>query len=76
MSLPPGAISDTPTRILLLVICGHRTQRAICRALGKSQATVNHHAHTLRDAGLVSWDDRKQGTLLPLVGLTERANHD
>lgn len=73
-TLPRDAIGATTTRVLLAVLAGHRTHRSICRALGRSQATVNLHLRLLRDAGLVTWNEGQQGTLRPLVGIREEAN--
>ena len=68
---PPGAIGDTATRVLLAVLTqDHPTVRSVGEEVGlASPNSTHHHLLDLRDAGLVTWDEGKTGTLRPLVAI-------
>lgn len=63
-------IGDTATRVLLAVTWNPRpTIPALAAELGLSRSTVHGHLTTLRDEGLVTWEDGKAGTLRSNVRL-------
>jgi DNA-binding transcriptional ArsR family regulator len=69
-------IGNSATRVLLAVLSGASTYRELVKVTGSRPATVNYHLKRLRDAGLVEWDPRCQGTLrsaVSVVALTSEA---
>lgn len=72
----PGFVSGARTAVLLAVLAcqddpacyGRVTVREVqARAGHRSPATVKTHLDSLRRAGLVTWDEGKQGTLRAAV---------
>lgn len=74
--LPPGAITPEATSVLLALIRVHArdgcaTVRNVAEAAGygwDNPAPAHRQLRVLREAGLVSWEPRRQATLRPLVG--------
>ena len=59
---------DTPTRVLLAVVSQDRpTVRSVALQVGKCPSYTLSVLRSLRAAGLVQWDEDKQGTLRPMV---------
>ena len=57
-------LSDTTTRVLLAVLDGARTTRAVQHATGISSTSVVHrHLLTLKAHQLVDWQAKEHGTL-------------
>ena len=68
-STPPGALSDSATRVLLAICEGNYLYSELMAVTGLTRTTLSRNLGLLRDAGLVTWDDGHQGTLRPKVGL-------
>ena len=66
--VPRGAITPATTHIFMLVLAGRRTYGPLMTASGLCRSGVRHHLVVLRDAGLVTWEPEKNGTLRALVG--------
>ncbi len=66
-SLPPGALSDSATRVVLAICDGERTVRDIAKRVGLSRSTVHEHLVRLRAKGLVDWAEDRRATIHPLV---------
>lgn len=67
---PPaaGAIGDLDTRVLLAVIAADRsTVSSVARDTGRARSLVQDALTRLRDAGLVTWETGKKGTLRSTV---------
>jgi DNA-binding IscR family transcriptional regulator len=64
---PPGALGDSPTRVLLAVADGYNTTGRITAATGLSRTYVFWCLRLLRDEGLVDWVPGTQGTIHSLV---------
>lgn len=64
---PPGAVSDTATRVLLAVVDGCTTYPELIERTGLSKQTLHKYLHRLRELRLVDFEDRKPGTTRTLV---------
>jgi DNA-binding IscR family transcriptional regulator len=61
-------IDDAHTRTLLAVCHQtHPTCRSVAAETGVSASCAYYRLSTLRDAGLVAWEDGKDGTMRSLV---------
>ncbi len=59
-------LNDTTTRVLLAVLDGANTTRAVQHATGiKSTATIHRHLRTLQAHQLVDWQPNLTATLHP-----------
>ncbi len=67
---PPGALSDSATKVLLAVTEGNYLYTDLMEATGLKRNALWHRLHDLRAAGLVEWDSGRMGTLRPTVGIT------
>ena len=67
MTLPSGAIGHGATTVFLGVMCGSRSVRDVAKSSNRAVGTTHYHLCTLRDAGLVAWEEGLAGTLRPLV---------
>lgn len=65
----PSYVGSGPTRVLLaaLSLPSPLTVRAVARKAGVALGYTHAHLCLLREAGLVTWDEGRQGTLRPLV---------
>lgn len=67
-------ISPAQTRVFLALLAeweehGRVTVRSVAKRLGPAGVgSVHGHLSSLREAGLVAWEDGRGGTLRPLVG--------
>ncbi len=66
-STPPGALSDSATRVVLAVCDGATTYNELMARVGVSRSVLHKYLHLLRDEGLVDFDPKTRGTLHPLV---------
>lgn len=71
-TLPPNAIPPSETRTLLALVevwteDRRATMRSVSRRSGFVASTTGVHIRTLRDLGLVSFEDDRVGTLRPAV---------
>ena len=62
-----GALGDTSTRVLLLVMAGYTTYPELLAETGLSRASLHGTLSRLRAQGLVTWTDGKLGTLRAAV---------
>lgn len=62
-----GASPQACARTALAVTNGARTAREVSAATGLGVDASHYALHALRDAGIVAFEDHKQGTLRPLV---------
>ena len=66
--LPSGALGHAATTVFLSVMAGYRSNvRDVSRSSNRAVSTTYVHLCNLRNAGLVTWEDGRQGTLRPLV---------
>lgn len=64
---PRFSLGDGAVRVLLAVQAGAVTYAELIEATGFARVTIHHHLHRLRDFGLVTFEDGKNGTLRPTV---------
>jgi DNA-binding transcriptional ArsR family regulator len=60
-------IAPTYVRTLMAVMNGAATVREVAQAVGMAETTTGGHLKRLRGWGLVEWDQRRAGTIRPLV---------
>lgn len=65
--LPSRAVDGRSTVIVLHVLAGRATVRSCAAAAGLSVNATHKRLRRLRAAGLVRWDDGRDGTLRPGV---------
>lgn len=66
--IPSLAFDDLDTRIVLDCCTPHPTLTHVLDATGAPRTTVWQRMEALRDAGLVTWDPGKRGTIRATVG--------
>lgn len=76
--LPVGSTMfyGSPVNVMLALVFvyqrdGRATTRSVADHVGCQVSTAFRHLKTLRDDGLVAWDDTLAGTLRPLVEPTQ-----
>lgn len=68
IAIPRGASGDLPCRILHAVLADEfPTYGSIQTRTGASKSSISYWLHKMRSAGLVSFIDRRQGTIRPAV---------
>lgn len=79
MRLPPGAVSPAQTRLVLAVLAVHQrdgraTVRSVMDEAGlRSPGSLVQRLRSLRDLGLIAWEDGHAGTLRPGVAVVRVA---
>lgn len=66
---PPEALSPTVAAVTVAVLAGAHTVRDVAAACAITVGPVHFALVKARRMGLVTWDDGKQRTLRPAVGL-------
>jgi DNA-binding transcriptional ArsR family regulator len=62
-------IAPTYVRTFFAVLNGATTVREIAAAVGMAETTTAGHLKRLRGWGLITWDAKRAGTIVPLYGL-------
>jgi len=66
---PDGQLGNSDARVLLAVLAGYRRLDDLADVTGMPRSTVYSALKRLRRDEIVTWDEKKRGTLRPLVSL-------